>query len=168
MAQSKRKTRRQLSVAFLSILVIAASLSVVQFGQSHLKDGFGLLGLAALAAAALLGFTIPTSCRIITDKGHPCTKEAGGFLFGCNSGDHHLAKLFARLGWERERLRPDASHRSGPSRSRVIGVNPAQSEPQTFQINVSSGMGVCGFWFGFITTLAAVAGVILSLVGLAR
>lgn len=168
MSQSKRKTRRQLSLVFFGIFAFAASLSVVQFGHSHLKDGFGWLGLAALAVAVLFGFTLPTSCRVITDKGHPCTKEAGGFLFGCTSSDHQLAKFFARVGWETERIRPRASPQNGPSRGRVIGITPAQSEFQTFHINVSSSMGVCGFWFGFISTLAAVAGVIVGLVGLSR
>jgi hypothetical protein len=167
MPQSKRKTRRQLSLAFFGIFAFAASLSVVQFGHSHLKDGFGLLGLAALAVAVLFGFTLPTRCRVITDKGHPCTKEAGGFLFGCTSGDHQLAKFFARVGWETERLRPSASTPKA-SRGRVVGITPMQSESQTFHISVSSSMGICGFWFGFISTLAAVAGVIVGLVGLSR
>lgn len=169
MSRSKRKTRRQLSLAFFSILAAAAALSVIQFGQSHLKDGFGLLGLAALSAAVLLGFTLPTRCRVITDKGRPCTKEAGGFLFGCHSGDHQLAKFFARVGWETERLRPVEHPRSAPSsRGRAMGVSPQQSEPQTFLITVPSSMGVCGFWFGLISTLAAVAGVIVGVVGLAK
>jgi hypothetical protein len=165
---TKKKTRRQLSLAFFGISVVAAVLSADQFSQARLKDGFGLLGLAGLAAVALLGFTIPTRCRVITDKGHPCTKEVGGFLFGCNSGDHHLAKFIARLGWQRERLKTDASLRNGPSRGRAVGVHPAQSEPQAFLITVPNSMGVCGFWFSLISTLAAVAGVIVGLVGLAR
>jgi hypothetical protein len=168
MPQSKRKTRRQLSLLFFGILAVAVGLAVIQFGHSHLKDGFGLLGLGALAAAVLLGFTIPTRCRVITEKGHPCTKEVGGYLFGCRSGDHQVAKFLARMGWERERLGTGASPRAGSAPGRVVGVNATQSDTQTLLITVPSGMSVCGFWFSLISTVAAVAGVVVGLMGLAK
>jgi hypothetical protein len=176
-------TRKQTMQRWTLVLVIAfvffVALSVVQFGHEHLKDGFGLVGAAALAAAGLFGYTLPTKCCIITLRGRLCPNDAYGFLFGChNASGHRLAKFFARLGWQTENLKSDwqreklegsLSLNMGPPPVEHAEDSHTQQEVQHVLVTVpNAGMGVCAFWFGLISTLAAVAGVIVGLAGLAR
>jgi hypothetical protein len=152
---------------------------VAVFDHGHLKQGFGLLGFAALSVAAMLGFTLRARCRVITAKGSPCRNEAYGFLFGCDKAPGHKStKLFARLGWERGSLKSSSLGQNvegnltlnvGPPSAKHMGTSNTQQEYQHILVTVpNAGMGVCAFWFGLISTLAAVTGVIVSILGLAR
>jgi hypothetical protein len=180
MSQPTRKqTMQRWSLGLVMAVVFFIGLSALQFSHEHFKDGFGLVGVGILAVAALISYTIPTKCRIITAKGRLCPNDAYGFLFGChNARGHRLAKLFARLGWQRENLK-DSRQRVDPEGSLTlnvgrppvshIGANHAQEGFQAILLTVpNAGMGVCGFWFGLISTLAAVAAVIVGVVGLAK
>jgi hypothetical protein len=180
MPQSKKKSRQQLTLLLTGIFFFTLASSAAVFDHGHLKQGFGLFGVAALSVAAMLGFTIRTRCRVITGKGSPCRNEAYGFLFGCDkAAGHKSTKLFARLGWESESIKSNSRTQNvegnltlnvGGSRSaRHAGASSAQQEVQRISVTVpNAGMGVCAFWFGLISTLAAVTGVIVSIMGLAR
>ena len=168
MAQSKKKTRQQLSVICVSVSILALGASVTVFGHRDFRTGFACLGLATLSAVVLLGFTLPTRCRVITTRHEPCRNEAYGLVFGCSGAPgHKSAKFFARLGWRPDALRTNVPGGHESSAYKYAAAAPSQSsEAQSIMVIVSSSMGVCGFWFGFISTVAAVAAVVVGIMGL--
>jgi hypothetical protein len=168
MSLSKKRTRLQLTQLLTGVLIVALTFSVTAFHYWHMEQGFALLGVAVLSISAILGFTLRTRCRVITAKGLPCRNEAYGFLFGCDKAPgHRWMKFSARLGREQENLRRDGLP-DLESVSTSFAMPGHQPEMQTVLIAVGGGMGVCGFWFGLISTLAAVAAVVVGVVGLAR
>jgi hypothetical protein len=168
MSLSKKQKRHRLTQVLTGVLILALTSSVTAFHYWHMEQGFALLGAAVLSLSAILGFTLRTRCRVITVLGLPCRNEAYGFLFGCDKTPaHKWMKFSARLGREPENLRSGASPQSEAAITSFAMSSP-QSEMQTVLITVASGMGVCGFWFGLISTLAAVAAVVVGVLSLAR
>jgi hypothetical protein len=156
----------QLSMLLALVLIIALAVLISAFDHRHWADGFRALGAAVLAAAALLAFTLRTACRVTTSKKRPCQNDAYGYLFGCrNVPGHRLAKFYARLGLQREAVRSVAVPARGSSASYQAGsARSRQPDPRTVMVTVnSSGMGVCGFWLSLVSTVAAVASVILGI-----
>jgi hypothetical protein len=165
MRRSKKQRMQQLSMLLALVLIIALAVLISAFDHRHWADGFRALGAAVLAATALLAFTLRTACRVTTSRNRPCQNDAYGFLFGCGKvPGHRLAKFYARLGLQREAVRSvtpaggsSTSYRGGSARS-------TQPDPRTVVVTVNSGgMGACGFWFSLVSTVAAVASVILGI-----
>jgi hypothetical protein len=165
MRRSKRQRRQQLSVLLVIVLIIALAISVSAFDHQHWAEGFRAVGAAVFAATALLVFTIRTTCRVTTYRNRPCQNEAYGFLFGCSKAPGHwLAKFYARLGLQREAASSVTAPAPESSARRYGSARPGEPVPQRVVVTVNSGgLGVCGFWFGLVSTLAAVASVILAI-----
>lgn len=138
---------------------VALVTAVESFRSDELRNGFGLLGLGLLCVSAMLAFTWPTRCRVITARGRECTKEAGGVLFGCSAGRHRYGKFAARLG-----LNGGSDHAQAQPRTQSAATHHLATEDAlAIVVTVAGGgMGICAFWFGLISTAAGVASVALA------
>jgi hypothetical protein len=153
----------QLSSILAIIAAIAVAIAVRAFQHRVVAGGFDSLAVAAIAIAWLTAFTLPVRCKVSTVQRRGCANQAYGFLFGCsNAAGHKFGKFFRLLGWQKEadRTVSAASQRRG-------SVRYASGPASPIVVNVEGGgKDACGFWFGLISTVAAIASVGLAIVPL--
>jgi hypothetical protein len=161
MARSRRKQRRFLTAVLVIATIAFAATSISSLRQGHTASGVKELGGALLALGIALTFTWPTRCRVITSKGKPCKNEAYGFLLGCpQAGDHHLAKLKIRLGWQEAGL-ARATAGDGEAGPTILA-----SESVVMLSIEQSKRDTGGFLLGLVSTLAGVASVVIGVLAL--
>lgn len=138
-----------------------AATSVSSFRHGHAGAGLKELGGALLALGIALTFTWPTRCRVVTTKRKPCKNEAYGFLLGCpQAGDHHLAKLRIRLGWQEAGL-ARATTEGGDAGPTILA-----SESVVMLSIEQSKRDTGGFLLGLVSTMAGVASVVIGVLAL--
>jgi hypothetical protein len=159
--RSRRKNRRILTSILALGAISAAATAVTSLRHGHASSGLKEIGIALLALGIALTLTWPTRCRVTTTKGRPCRNEAYGFLLGCPSaGDHHLAKLRIRLGWQESGL-ARATTDSGE-----LGPTILASESVVMLSIEQSKRDTGGFLLGLVSTVAGVASVVVGVLAL--
>jgi hypothetical protein len=105
---------------------------------------------------------MPTTCGVITKKGHPCPNSTTGVLFGCGRARGHTwAKFLARFGIHRDAPRPN-----GPVRSRTA---PVVTETEV-RVEVSGieekPKEVITFWLTVVSTFAGVVSTVAGVIAI--
>jgi hypothetical protein len=150
---------RIISALLVSAVVGSLIGGAVKLRHDDFLTGTQLIGWALIPLALLLGFTWPVRCRVKTTSRRACGNHAYGFLFGCTKvAGHWTGKFLVRL-----RLRTDET--KPVERRQPIGSDALmhQAAPQSQPIRVTvedNGLGVCGFWIGVVSAVAAVIQVI--------
>lgn len=144
----------------ISTLLALAVLGLVAAGAVKLKHdyflaGTQLTGWALFPLALLLGFTLPVRCRVKTTRRKACGNYAYGFLFGCTmAAGHWRGKFLVRLHVRPDEAKP-VGHRQ-PTGSYTL-MHQAPQQPQPVRVTVENdGLGICGFWVGVVSAVAAV------------
>jgi len=158
--RSKRKRMQLLSVVLFLTVVGLVIVGVAKLRQDNLLTGWELIGWAFVPLAILLGFTVHTTCGVTTTRRTPCKNDAYGFLFGCTGYGHWLEKFLVRLGFQKES--PQQVQRRQPEGAQAFTYQPAtQSQPIRVTVQ-DSARTICGFWFGLISVVVAVAQTIIA------
>jgi hypothetical protein len=123
-----RRTKRQKMKAasmffFLAVIgLLGAAIAVLR--HDNFLTGTELIGFALLPLAALVGFTLHTTCGVATTRKTPCKNDSYGFLFGCTGNGHWLTKFLIRLGFRKNELQ-QIQRRHQPDGARVVMYQPA-------------------------------------------
>jgi hypothetical protein len=148
----------------ISALLVLAAVSLVTAGAVKLRHadfltGTQLIGWALIPLALLLGFTWPVRCRVKTTSRKACGNYAYGFLFGCTKvAGHWTGKFLVRLRLRLDEAKPVERRQSTSSYALMHQAAP-QSQPIRVTVE-DNGFGVCGFWVGVVSAVAAVIQVI--------
>jgi hypothetical protein len=158
--QSRRQRMKALSWFLFLAVVCLVIVGIAKLRQSDLSTGTELIGWSFVPLAILLGFTVHTTCGVITTRRKPCGNDAYGFLFGCTGYGHWRKKFSARLGFGKDE--PQLVQRRKPANVQVLMYQPApESEPLKVRVE-NSGLAICGFWVGVVAALAAIVQIITA------
>jgi hypothetical protein len=133
----------------------------------NILTGWKLIGGAVIPLALLLGFTLPVMCKVIRTNGKACGHRAYGLLFGCPYVAGHWSKKFrARLQFPHKEVKPITGPQ--PSGTLAFNYNPTRQRQEVKVIVEDGRLGVWGFWFTAVSTIAGIAGVIVAIMALSR
>jgi hypothetical protein len=134
-------------------------MAAVKVRQDEILTAARSAAWAFLPLALLLGFTLPVRCRVRTTRGTACGNDAYGLLFGCsNAAGHWIGKFRARLG-----IGKDISEQPPVGKRSEVAYQAAPS-PQTMRVTIEdSSLTRCGVWATLVSTVATIAGVIVTI-----
>ena len=106
MARRSKRQKMKAASTFFSLAIIGLVIAAIAVLQHHdFLTGTELIGWALLPLAALVGFTLHTTCGVATTRRTACKNDSYGFLFGCTGYGHWLEKFLIRLGFRKNELR---------------------------------------------------------------
>lgn len=160
----KRTTKKDAAIGQLLFFLGSISWLIYSISRHDILPAFWSGSFAIAFVCWLIAMHLPTTCGVITQKGHPCRNRTNGILFGCGSGKHIWAKVFARFGVRRKvpagQNFPATSgnlHSEGvgqPTTVKVSGVQEKTNEAIVFWLTViSTGAGVVSM----VTSIIAIA-----------
>jgi len=146
--------------SFFSLAIIGLVIAAIAVLQHHnFLTGTELIGWALLPLAALVGFTLHTTCGVATTRRTACKNDSYGFLFGCTGYGHWLEKFLIRLGFRKNELRQVPQRQ--PDSGQVFMHQPA-SQAQPIRVTVEdSARSVFAFWIALISAIAGIIQVIV-------
>ena len=158
--QSTIKTMRAVStVLFLTVAGLVA-VGIDQMRHWDILTGWKLIAWALVPLAILLSFTLPVMCKVKRTNGLACGQRAYGLLFGCFRTPRHWHEKFAaRLQLPHKEVKPVERRQS--TGSYALNYQPTRQR-QDIKVTIEDGrLGVCGFWVGVVSMIAAVIPVIV-------
>lgn len=159
--QSRIQKMKNLSwlLALATIGLVAAG--VVQIRQDDILTGTELIGWAFLSQAILLGFTLPTRCRVETRQHKACREDAYGFLFGCRGHGHWMEKFLIRIHVRRGEMKSIRPRE--PADAHAFMYQPAPHSQPMKVIMEDNARSKCAFWIALISMVAGVGQVVIAI-----
>jgi hypothetical protein len=154
--QRMKTASRFLIVAFIGLMAAG----IAYLDHRDILTGTEIIGSAFIPLATAFGFTLHTTCKVLTTRRTPCKKDSYGFLFGCTGNGHWWEKFCIRLGFRKDE--PQQAQRGQPAQD--FHYQPAPST-QPLKVTVeSSARDICGFWVGVVSMITGIAAVIITVV----
>jgi hypothetical protein len=148
----------------ISALLALSVVGLVTAGAVKLRHGdflttTQLMGSALFPLTLLLVFTWPVRCKVKTTRRKACGNYAYGFMFGCTkAAGHWTGKFLVRLSLRSDEVKP--VERRQPAGGYTV-IHQASPQSQPVKVTVENDrLGVCGFWVGVVSAIAAVTQVI--------
>lgn len=157
--RSKRQRMKAASTFFFLVVIGLVGAGIAVLRHDDFLTGTELIVLALLPLAAVVGFTLHTTCGVPTTRRTACKNDSYGFLFGCTGNGHWLEKFLIRLHFRKNELR-QVQRRQDDS-SQVVMYQPA---PQAQPIKVTveeNARSICAFWIALVSAMAGIIQVIV-------
>lgn len=163
MAQkSTIKSMRTVSTFLFLAIAGLITAGAVKIEHGSILNGTELIGWMFVPLSLLLGFTLPTRCKVRRTNRKACGNWSYGLLFGCRSVPRHWSEKFLfRLGLDRDEVTPPAD-RSSKTGYSVHQSAPPQSKP--IKVTVEEGiLTKCGSWVGLVSGIIGIIQAIITL-----
>jgi hypothetical protein len=160
---TKRRTKKDTAAAQVMCILTAIAGFIYAVSRHDILLALWTGSFVVALACWLIAVQMPTTCNVITKRGHPCPNNTYGVLFGCGQAQGHTwTKFFARFGIHRKTVHV---------RPIISGSAPIQTVAASSTATVSGvddkTKDLIVFWLTVISTAAGVVSMATSIIAIA-